>query len=63
MYVGWIVPAPDTDARQDLEDLGVLVGDFNPRSGAYERCRVSDEAMERLDARWGQFIWALAPID
>lgn len=58
MYRGWILA--DLADREVLENLGIVVGEYDKVEGTFENCSVSDEVMEKLDSYWGVFYWGLS---
>jgi hypothetical protein len=60
MYRGWIC-CPSEDNREFLESLGVVVGSWNDEMMSFDDCEVSDEALDKLDAHWGRYVWGLEP--
>ena len=63
MYRGWIIAGPEDQDR--LEKLGIVVGAYNKLEGCFDNCKVSDEALEKLDLYlyWGEFFWGLVRED
>lgn len=62
---GWIAPCGfygSIEARQELESLGVKVGDYNATKNEYVDCEVSQAVMDCLDPLWGKYVWGLNPI-
>ena len=51
----WIAADDEEKDRKFLEELGVVVGQFNKT--VFRNCEVSDEAHAKLDAYWGRFVW------
>lgn len=61
---GWIQPCmPErnvNECRRELKAIGVDVGEWNAEAGEFQRCVVSNSAMDTLDPLWGEYIWGLA---
>lgn len=56
--VGWIVGTENS--RQDLEDMGITVGEFSPTTKSFEACIVPEEAFSRLEPLWmSRYMWGL----
>jgi len=58
-YVGWI--AAGREERGFLEGLGIRLGRYDENGCEFQDCRVSAEALGKLDQHWGRFIWGLEP--
>lgn len=60
---GWIQPcdpdATEEEARQELEDLRINVGEWDSVIKEFKNCIVSREALGALDPLWGRYIWGL----
>lgn len=64
MYKGWINFSKrfkQGDARAKLTQIGVKVGE-KVDSDTFTDCEASAEAMAKLDACFGDFIWGLEPV-
>lgn len=58
-WAGWIgAPAED---EQELVALGVTLGPRDEASRTWENCRVPELALDRMDQKWGRWIWGLKP--
>jgi len=51
----WII-ADETD-REHLESLGVELGPYNTERKEFNPCRVTPEALDKLDPWWGEYWW------
>jgi len=62
-YVGSISYDPKSltsrRAKTMLEGIGVEVGTLHEDRGLFKKCRVSEEAYQKLDPLWGTFVWYL----
>ena len=57
MYSGWICGKPED--KEFLESLGIEVGPYDEAQKQFVDCKVSEEALSKLDSHWGRFIWYL----
>ena len=60
-YEGWIIA--DYEDKEFLEKLGIRLGKYNEETTSFENCKVSLEALEKLDPYWGRFYWGLWPSE
>lgn len=66
-YWGWI-EIGDKDANfedeiQFLKSLGVVLGTYVTDDQCFDDCRVSPEAMNKLQPHEGRFFWGLEPVE
>lgn len=60
---GWIQPCSptvtETEARAELESLGVKVGEWDARLREFQKCVVSEEALVKLEELRNRYVWGL----
>lgn len=61
MLKGFI--AAKEEDREELEDLGVLLGEFRNLEQDFRDCIVSEEAFSLLEPLWGRYYWSLDWIE
>lgn len=61
IYRGWIHGRHE-DAEV-LEALGVKLGPWNEDLQAWTNCDVTPAVLDRLDKRWGRFLWGLNVVE
>ncbi|WP_186331662.1 hypothetical protein [Paenibacillus xylanexedens] len=57
MLKGWI--CADVEDRDELEEFGIKLGQYNYEDSEFIDCEVSDEAFSKLESLWGKYIWGL----
>lgn len=61
IYRGWI-HGEEKDAPA-LRDLGVKLGAWDEHLKAWLNCEVTPDVLDKLDSRWGQFVWGLDVVE
>lgn len=60
---GWIQPCSptvtETEARTELESLGVKVGEWDMRLREFQKCKVSEETLVKLKKLGNRYVWGL----
>ncbi len=59
-WYGWIMSREDR--RGELEEMGIKLGDWNPKLEIFSGCEVSGQALIRLMQFKGRFLWKLNRI-
>jgi hypothetical protein len=44
--------------KEVLEEMGIIVGEYNKDNGEFVYCYVDDFAMDCLDKLWGHYYWS-----
>lgn len=58
MWEGTIM-APCED-KEFLEGLGVVCGEYDAVNKEFTNCKVSNEALDKLDPYWHTYYWSLS---
>jgi hypothetical protein len=61
IYRGWI--HGDQKDEEVLRELGVKVGEWDESLKAWTLCDVTADVLDKLDRRWGRFIWGLDVVE
>ncbi|PZT57415.1 hypothetical protein [Paenibacillus silvae] len=61
MLKGYIA-AKESD-RQELEQLGVILGEYRSLEQDFSDCIVDEKAFNLLDPLWGKYYWSLDWIE
>jgi hypothetical protein len=58
MLRGWI--GADYEDKEHLENLGIILGEYDEANGEFKDCIVSEEAFRKLEPYWFiRYIWHL----
>jgi len=61
IYRGWI--SGRQKEAELLTSIGIKLGPWDPKEEVWSPCDVPVDAMEKLDPRWGQFIWGFESVE
>jgi len=64
-YKGWISYAGKNkeEGKNLLEEMGIIVGEYNIEKDQFDNCVVDIPALHKLDKTFGTFVWNLDYVE